>query len=384
MGKGVQMRTNNVDNRTESENREYELRRAKLQKSYRGDVIKLFICMIACLVLMVVVLYGVLMLIDKLTEARKVISASTDYEVISTAVLYTQEELDEKVAAAVEKARVAGSKDVLNQVHNSFVEGKSVLEFLRNLYPDELVVASGGKYCFSPINKELKLNRWEEKNLVILESGEYQYTANGKVTSHKGIDVSSHQGDIDWMQVAADGVEFAFIRVAYRGYGKEGRLVEDDHFDVNIQGAQAAGIKVGVYMFSQAINEDELREEAELVLAKIAPYQLDCPVVYDVEMISGDGRMNNLSLEDRTNLTLTFCQLIEQAGYTPMIYHNTEMGVVKLDIATLEAYDKWFAAYTNTFYYPYDYKVWQYSEKGTVAGINGNVDMNISFGKLWK
>ena len=161
--------------------------------------------------------------------------------------------------------------------------------------------------------------------------------------------------------------------------------MEDDKFEDNITGAIAAGIKVGVYFYSQAIDETELREEADLVLEKIAPYQIDCPVVFDVEKVAGDeGRMNNLSVEERTNLTRLFCEIIQDAGYRPMIYYNTEMGALMLGLESLEEYDKWFAAYSDKFYYPYEYKIWQYSQKGTVQGIKGEVDLNISFAPLWE
>ena len=104
------------------------------------------------------------------------------------------------------------------------------------------------------------------------EDGEVQYMQDGQVVSHKGIDVSKHQGNIDWTKVAADGVEFAFIRVGLRGYGTEGKLVEDEYFEQNIKGALQAGIKVGVYFYSQAITDAELLEEANLVLEKVKPY----------------------------------------------------------------------------------------------------------------
>lgn len=301
---------------------------------------------------------------------------------------YTQEELDAKVAEAVESARAEGaqtaSAEILDGIQAGLESGQTYVETLRPFYPDDLLVVSSGQFHFVPIQKHLKMNDYTEDNLNILETGEYQYLENGQVISHKGIDVSKHQGEIDWQQVAEDGVEFAFIRVALRGYGT-GRLVEDEYFEQNIQGALNAGIKVGVYVYSQAINEAEVLEEASLVLEKIAPYEIQCPVVFDVEKVTGDsGRMNELTLEERTNLTLLFCQTIENAGYKPMIYHNMEMGALMLDLETLEGYDKWFAYYNPDFYYPYDYKIWQYSHTGTVKGIDGEVDLNISFEPVWE
>lgn len=302
-------------------------------------------------------------------------------------VVYSQEELEKLLSAAVEEARKQALADMQNSIKSSLEAetNPTLLQVLRLIYPDEIVVSSDGKFKVVPINRDLKLNHYEEENLNILETGEYQYLQNGEVVSYKGIDVSQHQGAIDWKRVADDGVKFAFIRAAYRLYGTTGKLLADANFDANIKGATENGIKVGVYVFSQAITPEEVLEEANLVLEKIAPYNVECPVVYDVETISGDdGRMNAISLEDRTNYALLFCQTIEQAGYRPMIYYNTEMGAVRLDLETLENYDKWFAAYTDEFYYPYAYDVWQYSSTGTVAGIKGDVDLNISFVPLWE
>lgn len=300
--------------------------------------------------------------------------------------------LEEAAANAVSEAETAkeqavadAREEILGGIRDGLSTGdETMVEVLRPYYPDELVVVSGGKFHFVPINRELKLNSYSDDNLNILESGEYQYMENDQVVSHKGIDVSRFQGKIDWKAVAEDGVEFAFIRVANRGYGT-GKLVEDDTFEANLEGAMAAGIHVGVYIYSQAVNEEEVLEEANLVLEKLAPYDVKCPIVFDVEKTADStGRMNQLTLEERTNLTLLFCQTIEEAGYKPMIYHNVEMGSLMLDIETLEDYDKWLAYYNDDMYYPYEYKIWQYSDKGKVNGIDTEVDLNISFSAFWE
>ncbi len=305
-------------------------------------------------------------------------------QVLSDAVVYSQEDLDAQVAEAVAQARAEAAAPVLDALKTSLTEGDTVLEALRPLYPDDIIVASGGQYHFVPVNRELAQSQLLTENLNFLESGEIQYLTEGQVTSHKGIDVSKFQGNIDWTLVAQDGVEFAFIRVGNRGYGQDGKLLEDEKFVSNMEGAIAAGIKVGVYFYTQAVNAQEVAEEVNLVLERIAPYQIDCPVVVDVEKVSGAaGRMNQLTVEERTGLVRQFCQAIAEAGYRPMIYHNTEMGALMLDLAQLEEYDKWFAAYSDTLYYPYAYEVWQYSDKGHVQGIATEVDMNISFAPLW-
>lgn len=290
----------------------------------------------------------------------------------------------QEVEAQVTDARQQAQSEVLEGIRTRLNDGDSVLEALRPLYPNDMIVYSGGQYHIVPIDYSLKQHGWQNANLNILETGEYQYLQDGQVISHKGIDVSEFQGNIDWNLVAQDGVEFAFIRVAYRGYGT-GKLVEDANFDANVQGAQAAGIKVGAYIYSQAVTEEEVLEEANLVLSKISPYQMDCPIVFDVEKVAGaEGRMNALSIEDRTRFAQIFCQTIENAGYRPMLYYNTEMGIMMLGLEALEGYDKWFAAYREDFYYPYDFKIWQYSQSGRVQGIASDVDLNISFEPLWQ
>ena len=375
------MRKNRSDGRM-TEDRPDRSRRKRNRKI--NSIFVMFVCLLA--LVLVTYLAGVLyMWIDaefqnNANDIAEAVAVSEQEEQTT----YTQEELDAAVAEAREEASRSGQEQILAGIKAGLTAGESTVKTLRPYYPDEMVVVSNGAFHFVPINRELKLNDYTEESLNILETGELQYLENGQVVSRKGIDVSKHQGEIDWQQVAADGVEYAFIRVGLRGYGT-GKLVEDEYFEQNITGALGAGIKVGVYFYSQAVNETELLEEANFVLEKIAPYRVECPVVYDVEKVSGaEGRMNSLTVEERTNLTLLFCQTIENAGYKPMIYHNMEMGALMLDLSALEEYDKWFAYYNQDFYYPYQYEIWQYTDSGTVNGIEGPVDLNISFGPLWE
>lgn len=370
-----------------AEDREEKYREAKgefAQSPRRISVMKVFLTLFCCLVILIVLLIAAMIVYSR-TIGQKEKTPGEATPVLSDSIVYTQEELDQKLAQAAADALQQGRNQVLLDLKGGLLDGVTVVEMLRELYTDDIVVAADGKYHFVPVNRSLKLHNLDPINLNILDNGEYQYLTDGKVTSHKGIDVSKHQGVIDWNLVAQDGVEFAFIRLGYRAYGSKGTLILDEMFHTNIQQAQAAGVKVGVYLFSQAINETEIDEEVQLVLDNIASYKLDCPVVFDVEMISGDdGRMDNLTPEERTKLTLRFCEKIEQAGYRPMIYHNTEMAAIRVDYAALEAYDKWYASYNKRIFFPYEFKIWQYSSKGSVQGIKGNVDLNISFAPLWE
>lgn len=370
----------------------------------KSTVARYFLTLAGYLVALVVVLYimGVASswvdgriekVQDDVAEAVNMSNGQSDAEIV-----YSQAELDAALDAALVEAEQAASarveqatqikeEEILGGIKMSLEEGSTLLDALRPYYPNEIVLASNGSYFFVPINESLKQSTLVLENLEVLESGEYRYLQDGEVISHKGIDVSAHQGNIDWEKVAADGVEFAFIRGAFRGYGT-GKLVEDTRFADNMKNATAAGIKTGIYVYSQAITEEEVLEEADLLLKQAAPYGTDIPIVIDVEKVVADedARMNNLTVEERTNLVLLFCQTVENAGYKPMVYHNMEAGILMLDITALENYDKWFASYSssNIFYYPYEYGIWQYSEKGSVNGIKGNVDLNISFSKFWE
>ena len=283
----------------------------------------------------------------------------------------------DEVEALVDEAKAEGRKSVLDSIRESLESGNTIVSVLKSLYPEYIVVAANSKYNFVPIDDTLAKNNFDIDNLLENESGKYSYVVDDKDVSRFGIDVSSHQGDIDWEAVAEDGVQFAFIRAVYRGYGT-GKLVVDEKCIENIEGAQAAGIEVGVYVFSQAINQAEVLEEASTVLNLLEGYTLQLPIVFDVEKVSdSQARTNSLSVEDRTNLTIAFLEAVRNAGYDPMLYHNTEMGAMLLDLRELTDYPKWFAGYNKEFYWPYQYDIWQYSEKGRVNGIDGDVDLDI-------
>lgn len=282
----------------------------------------------------------------------------------------------EEVEALVDQAEAQGRSNVLTSIKESLENGNTVISILKSLYPEYIVVAANSKYNFVPIDESLPKNNYDIDNLTD-ENGMYVYTKDGQVTSKFGIDVSSHQGDIDWEAVADEGVEFAFIRAVYRGYGT-GKLVVDEKCLENIEGAQAAGIDVGVYVFSQAISQAEVLEEAGTVIDLLDGYTLQLPIVFDVEKVGdSQARTNSLTVEERTNLTIAFLEAVKNAGYEPMVYHNTEMGAMLVDLTQLTDYPKWFAGYNKEFYWPYEYDIWQYSENGSLNGINGKVDFDI-------
>ena len=206
------------------------------------------------------------------------------------------------------------------------------------------------------------------------------YEGDSNYTIRRGIDVSDWQGTIDWKQVADAGYEFAFLRLGYRGYGAKGTMKMDNTFYYNIQNAQKYGIDIGVYFFSQAVNEAEALEEANYVLNALNGYQLQLPIVYDPELISHTkARTDNVTGEQFTKNTIVFCEAITAAGFTPMVYSNMIWEATLFDMSQLQAYDFWYADYEQVPQTPYDFRFWQYSDHGQVPGIKGNVDLNIQF-----
>jgi GH25 family lysozyme M1 (1,4-beta-N-acetylmuramidase) len=211
------------------------------------------------------------------------------------------------------------------------------------------------------------------------ENGWKTYLGSDDVTV--GIDVSAYQYDIDWQAVADSGIDFAMIRVGFRGWGKTGSLNIDKYALQNLQGAIDAGLDVGVYFFSQALNTAEAEAEAELVLDIIKDYNITYPVVFDWEEIgNSSARTNGMTKTAITDCALAFCEKIEAAGYTPMVYYYKYLGLVKYDLTRIHGrYDVWFAQVTSLPNYPYEFQMWQYATDGTVPGITGGVDMNICF-----
>lgn len=200
----------------------------------------------------------------------------------------------------------------------------------------------------------------------------------GEETAHRGIDVSSHQGKIDWAKVAADGVEYAMIRVGYRGYTK-GETALDELFYQNVEGALQNGIQVGVYFFSQAITEDEAVEEAKLVLRAIEGIDITYPVIFDWEDIPQEARTDGMDPVTLTNCAEAFCKTIADAGHPAGIYFNQAYGYQEYNLLALDSYIFWLAQYADTPSFYYDFQMWQYTNAGKVDGIEGDVDLNLSF-----
>ena len=192
-----------------------------------------------------------------------------------------------------------------------------------------------------------------------------------------GIDVSKHQGTINWAAVKSSGIEFAMIRCGFRGQ-TAGEIYEDTYFKANIKGAVSNGIKVGIYFYSCAINEEEAIQEAAWVVNAIKTYRITYPVVYDFEDF-GRYRCSGVSGEQATSNAIAFLEYVKKAGYTPMMYASKNDITNRFNRSRLSSYKFWLAHYTSTTNYTGKYQMWQYTSNGTVNGISGRVDMNIAY-----
>lgn len=200
-----------------------------------------------------------------------------------------------------------------------------------------------------------------------------------------GVDVSEYQGDIDWAQVKSAGIDFAILRLGYRGT-TQGLLNVDERFEQNFTGAADAGLSVGVYFFSQAVSAAEAVAEADFVIETLNGRKTDYPVVFDWEQpIPSEQlpaellRAYDMDGELITECAVAFCRRIKEAGYTPCVYTNKHLAYDFFDLEQWADYDIWYAEYQNAPSLYYDFRIWQYTDSGTVPGIDGGVDMNICF-----
>ncbi len=194
-----------------------------------------------------------------------------------------------------------------------------------------------------------------------------------------GIDVSKYNGDIDWQKVADEGVSFAIIRCGYRG-SSSGVIVEDPYYRRNIEGALKAGLDVGVYFFTQALDEKEAIEEASAVLSLLKGYKISYPIFIDSESAGGKGRADDLSVTARSKALQAFCETVRNSGKKAGIYASKNWFNNRLDISKLSADNiTWLAEYADKPTYGATYQIWQYSSAGRIPGIEGRVDMNLSY-----
>ena len=199
-----------------------------------------------------------------------------------------------------------------------------------------------------------------------------------KQESFVGVDVSAFQHDIDWNQVKNSGVDFAMLRLGYRGWGAKGTLVEDEYIQQNLAGTAAVGLPIGAYFFSQATTLDEVHEEIEFMLEILGDYPLEYPIVLDWEVANPtEGRVRNVTRRQLTDMLRYFCDEMKARGFDPMIYFNWTQASRMIYLSELEDYPFWLALYQDRMTFPFRVEMWQYTSEGRVPGIEGDVDINV-------
>ena len=235
-----------------------------------------------------------------------------------------------------------------------------------------------GKKTYYEIIKDVPRNDYNLENNLINENGLLTYK-DSKRESVKGVDLSKYNGTVDFTKLNEAGVGFAMLRLASRGYGS-GKISLDEKFVEYAQNAQVAGIQIGAYFYSQAVNENEAVEEANYIVGAISGFNVKYPVAIDIERVSGDeARTDKLTNKERTSIVKMFCDTVKGYGYKPIIYASSEMLVGGLDLEELQDYDVWLADEKIPTEYPYRFGMWQYNTKGHIDGITGDIDLDISF-----
>lgn len=240
------------------------------------------------------------------------------------------------------------------------------------------IVYRDGTSEWLEINPYWKKNTYDFANLVS-KNDLLHYYSDGKQVSYLGIDLSKYQKQVDFAAIQSEGIDYCMLRVGSRGY-KTGAIQEDEKFQEFLKGAEAVNMPVGLYFFSQAVTEAEAVEEANFVISKIGEHKISYPIAFDMEFIENDNsRIETLTKIEKTNIALAFLQRIEEAGYTGMLYGNKEWLLKRIDLSKFEKYDIWLTQEDDIPDYPYTYSMWQYTRQGEVYGIEGYVDLNISF-----
>lgn len=349
-------------------------RKKRKRKSF--IIYPLFITTLISITLcMIFFLYG-------LSQKNKIKEAMGKVAVLeeTNSKLFSQSQVD----ILIEKAK----QEILDKFKSMLENGESMLSILQTLYPDYVIASSNGKYYFFPILETNKKNNFDLSKFTYPtyndEKKEWEgtatYMAKEEKEARKGIDVSTFQGEINWKKVKNSGIEYAIIRLGFRGY-ESGKIVLDSKFEENIEGSLNVGLDTGVYFFTEALNEKEAIEEAEFVIENLKEYKINMPVVIDVEESANTEktRTRDLTAEQRTKNVIAFCETIKKSGYEVMIYGNLKSFMIMMNFEELEEYDKWFAYYRYPFHFPYKIKMWQYTASEKIDGIDGKTDVNLMF-----
>ena len=289
-------------------------------------------------------------------------------------------------AASVPMTGISSNEAMLSEIRSYAEQGKTFLFTLKQLFPQQFVLADEGRFHFVDIDPNLRPYTSDNSMISLSSDGIISYEDEGVATSY-GIDVSQHNGTVDWDTL--NGIEgkpdFVFVRAGIRGYGS-GKLVADEQVSANLIGAKRIGAETGVYFVTQAVNEEEAREEARFVLDIIKDHEVDMPIVLDVEKVENydtEPRTKQLTAQEYSANLLAFADEMSKNGRETMIYGNGKTFMLMLDMKMLDGMGIWFADYVSEDdyipYFPYDFKIWQFTSEGNVPGVTGYCDLNIRF-----
>jgi len=293
--------------------------------------------------------------------------------------LYTEDEVSQKTQEARREGRQEEGNAIRTQIQSSLESGDSVTGMLRNLLSDDIVVVSDGRYYFYPVISTVEKNGFADGNFSFGDDGTLSYVgSDAAISTQKGVDVSSANGEIDWNAAAEAGVQFAMIRAG--GRDDDGKLYADARFDKNMDGAIAAGIQVGAYWSLGAKDNEEASEEEDYMLTLLSPYRdkISYPVAVIIRNVPQDSRIFALTRTEWTDNLDTFCSGIQAGGYNAMIYGSLAGFVMKTDLAAIGGYQRWIQEFSDDLYFPYSFAIWQYESEGSVAGIDGSVHLDLA------
>lgn len=299
--------------------------------------------------------------------------------------LYTEEELKRSLSETKKTAAMTERNTILQQIQSSLESGDSTTGMLRKLFSNDIVVLSGGRYYFYPVISSVLKHNFSESDFALDESGRLQYSGtNTRIQTRQGIDVSEKEGYIDWEKVAQDQISFAYICAG--GGDMDGTAVRDSYFEHNLTGAQEAEMATGVYYVLSHASPQECREQAGELVSWLQEMEEEgtktsLPVAVWVLPVStaDDGTQDTegQSKAEWTENTIAFCQVLEEAGYTPAIYGNLVSFTMLLDMTQLEKYEKWITSNDTSLYFPYQFSCWQYTASGEIQGISTDVHRDL-------
>lgn len=288
--------------------------------------------------------------------------------------LFTREDLDQRLEDARLLGENAGAKAVKQQIQAELGAGNTTLSMLRELFPEDIVVANNGRYYFYSVQNSLGRNDYVEADFAIGPDGvlTYQGTDAG-VQLTQGIHVTAETGDIDWQAVAADDIDYVMIYVG--GRDAEGEFQEDASWTENLEGAYDAGLSIGVYYSLSVVSEEEAEEDAQRLALMLEPYDemIDGYAAISIRIPESGDRTEGVSRTTRTACLLDICNTLQLAGYQPMIYESLTSMMMLTETEQLTEVARWIANDGAQLYFPYTFTMWRYTAEGTVDGIDGNV-----------